>query len=218
MKKSSDGTAVKPNIQRQPSLPEPRVADEFIRRRRDVADVRTSDQLMTCASKMPTTMVSWLMETSLPRICAGATSAIYMGERFDASPMATPPKHPPADEDGKVASASALPSEVTANRNADRISSRLRPELVAQRAGHQRADEAADERATVRPADLRLAGQLKIALEKRLRTADDDPIPAEQQSAKRGHGGDEPDVAEVEFGLEGRGFVWRRCNHDLGCC
>ena len=37
------------------------------------------------------TMVSWLIDTSRPRTAAGATSAMYIGERFDARPMATPP-------------------------------------------------------------------------------------------------------------------------------
>ena len=44
--------------------------------------------------------------------------------------------------------------------------------------------------------------QMKIPLEKRLRAADDHPVLAEQQSAQRGDDGDEPDVAEVVFGLE----------------
>ena len=74
------------------------------------------------------TMVSWLMETSLPRICAGATSAMYMGERLDARPMATPPSIRHATKMEKFG-ASALPSEVSANKNADAINSRLRPNL-----------------------------------------------------------------------------------------
>ena len=89
---------------------------------------RTRYQLISCAASTPMTMVSWLMETSLPRICAGAISAMYMGERFDARPMATPPS---IRHEMKIANegASALPREVTANRNADKINSRLRPNL-----------------------------------------------------------------------------------------
>ena len=68
------------------------------------------------------------METSRPRICAGATSAIYIGDKFDASPMATPPSIRQKMKMEKLP-ASALPSEVTAKSNADKISSRFRPNL-----------------------------------------------------------------------------------------
>ncbi len=37
------------------------------------------------------TMVSSLRQTSLPRISAGAASAMYMGERPEAMPIASPP-------------------------------------------------------------------------------------------------------------------------------
>ena len=87
---------------------------------------RPMRQLTTWASRTPTTMVSWLMETSLPRIAAGATSAMYMGERFEARPMATPPSMRHAMKTEKL-SAKALPSEVTAKMRAERMSSRLRP-------------------------------------------------------------------------------------------
>jgi hypothetical protein len=40
---------------------------------------------------MPTTMANWFRLTSRPRISAGLISAMYSGETFDASPMATPP-------------------------------------------------------------------------------------------------------------------------------
>lgn len=53
----------------------------------------TRSQLTTCAASMPTTIVNWLSETSRPRIEAGATSAIYIGESPDAMPMAMPPKN-----------------------------------------------------------------------------------------------------------------------------
>ena len=48
-------------------------------------------QLTICAARMPITMVSWLTATSRPRRWAGATSAMYIGDRFDAMPIATPP-------------------------------------------------------------------------------------------------------------------------------
>ena len=36
-------------------------------------------------------MVSWLTETSRPRIWAGDISAMYMGEMAEASPIPNPP-------------------------------------------------------------------------------------------------------------------------------
>ena len=88
-KNSSEGAAVAANIQRQPDWP----FHEF-KISCAVASGGTGwamSQFTTCASRMPMTMVSWLIDTSLPRTCAGATSAIYMGDRFDANPMAVPP-------------------------------------------------------------------------------------------------------------------------------
>ena len=125
-KNSSDGIAVTPNIQRQPLWP----YQEFWMNS-SVAPAgrwRTSDQLMSCAARTPITMVSWLTETSLPRICAGAISAIYIGERLDARPMATPPSIRHATKMAKFG-ASALPNEVTANKNADSSNNFLRPNL-----------------------------------------------------------------------------------------
>ncbi len=83
---------------------------------------------MYCASRIPTTIVSWLIDTSRPRNCAGATSAMYMGDRFDARPMATPPSIRHATKMVK-SGASAFPIEVPAKRKAEKISSRLRPNL-----------------------------------------------------------------------------------------
>ncbi len=75
---------------------------------------------------MPITIVSWLSETRLPRACAGATSAIYIGDRLDARPMAAPPAmrhstNTPNDP------ASPVATEDTAKSSADRINSRFRP-------------------------------------------------------------------------------------------
>jgi hypothetical protein len=39
----------------------------------------------------PTTMATWLTRTSRPRIRAGATSAMYMGEMMEARPTPIPP-------------------------------------------------------------------------------------------------------------------------------
>jgi hypothetical protein len=40
---------------------------------------------------MPVTMPNWFTETNLPRISAGAISAMYMGASIDATPMPIPP-------------------------------------------------------------------------------------------------------------------------------
>ena len=52
---------------------------------------RASNMLTTCAERMPNTMVIWLSETMRPRMCAGLTSAMYMGANAEAMPMPTPP-------------------------------------------------------------------------------------------------------------------------------
>src|SRR6266403_672707 len=104
------------------------------------------------------------MATSLPRICAGATSAIYIGDKLEARPMATPPNIRHAMKMANFA-ASAFPSEVTANS--------------------------------------------KAAMKEGLRAADHHPVPAEQQPPHRRDHGNEPDIAEIEFGLERRGFSLR---------
>jgi len=81
---------------------------------------------MDCASNIPITIVNWFMATSFPRIRAGEISAMYMGERFDASPIATPPSIRQTTNIVKVL-ASAFPSEVTAKSIPAAISSRFRP-------------------------------------------------------------------------------------------
>src|SRR2546429_503294 len=53
---------------------------------------------------------------------------MYMGERFDANPMATPPQIRQAMKIEKLL-ATALPREVMAKSNAATINNRLRPNL-----------------------------------------------------------------------------------------
>ena len=57
-----------------------------------------------------------------------ATSAMYIGDTFDAMPMATPPRIRQTTNHGNV-DAQPVSTEETANRNAARISSCLRPNL-----------------------------------------------------------------------------------------
>ena len=123
-KNSSDGTAVRANIHRQPAWPY-----QDVRMNSSLAPAgssRTINQLMNCAARMPMTMVSWLIATRRPRAAAGAISAMYMGERFDARPIATPPSMRQATKIPKLV-AIALPSDVTTNRAAEKISRRFRP-------------------------------------------------------------------------------------------
>ncbi len=124
-KKTSAGPAVNPNIQRHPCCP-----NHEVRMNSSLAPcgrLCESRQLMICASNAPVVMVSWLIETNLPRNRAGAISAMYMGERFDASPMATPPKIRQPTKTKRVG-ASPLPMEVTPKSKAEKINSFLRPQ------------------------------------------------------------------------------------------
>ena len=72
------------------------------------------------------TIVNWLTATSLPRIWAGAISAIYIGERLDARPMATPPQIRQAMKTWNWLAA-PVPIEETAKITAAAISSFFRP-------------------------------------------------------------------------------------------
>ena len=89
---------------------------------------RAISQFTTCAESRPMTIVSWLIDTSCPRMARGATSAMYIGERFDASPMATPPVRRHARNTGNEFAA-PVPIDVMAKMIADTIRRRLRPNL-----------------------------------------------------------------------------------------
>ncbi len=89
-------------------------------------------QFAHCARSTPITIVSWFKETSLPRTSAGAISAMYTGEMFEARPMPTPPAmrkitnqvNPPSRA---MSCARATPTPVTTNKRPARISKYLRP-------------------------------------------------------------------------------------------
>src|SRR4030042_1729007 len=85
-------------------------------------------QFTIWADRMPMTIVSWLVTTSRPRICAGATSAIYIGDRLEARPMATPPRIRNETNQLKL-DAQPVRTEDTANSRAATTSKRLRPNL-----------------------------------------------------------------------------------------
>ena len=89
MKNRPAGTFSAQNIQRHPICPfqDARIASAVI----PGATGSASSQLVSCAARIPSTMVSWFIETKRPRSSAGEISAIYIGERFEAMPMANPP-------------------------------------------------------------------------------------------------------------------------------
>ena len=83
-------------------------------------------QFTICAARIPMTIVNWLSVTNLPLIAAGATSAMYIGLRHDAMPMAIPPMKRAVKNGAKLLNA-PVPIEDTTKMKADRIKSGLRP-------------------------------------------------------------------------------------------
>jgi hypothetical protein len=67
-----------------------------------------------------------LIETNLPRHLAGEISAMYIGDRLEASPMPTPPRMRKRVCQEKV-QAIAVPMAEAENRGPEQISSLLRP-------------------------------------------------------------------------------------------
>src|SRR5260370_32532074 len=126
MKNKVVGIAVTPNIQRHPTCP----FHEF-KMSAALAAGGTGfaiSQFTSCANKIPMTTVSWLMETSLPRNNAGETSAMYIGERLDARPIASPPAILHVTKTTKVFER-AVPIEESVNNIADKRSMGFRPNL-----------------------------------------------------------------------------------------
>ena len=142
------------------------------------------------------TMLSWFSETSLPRMAAGAISAIYIGDKFDASPMAAPPTMRQATN-GEKRLASPVASDDTVNSTADRISSRLRPNRSLNAPATSEPARQPDQRATFCPADVRRRGQMEVLFVKNVRAADDHPIVTEHQPAQRRHKAHRPDEPAV---------------------
>ena len=126
MKNASEGTVTAVNIQRQPYWP--------FQDWRIISAVASSatgwamSQLTTCAPSTPSTMVSWFTATKRPRKWAGAISAMYIGERFDAIPMATPPRMRHTTNQVKLG-AQPVRADETANKAAETSSNFFRPNL-----------------------------------------------------------------------------------------
>jgi hypothetical protein len=76
----------------------------------------------------PTTMAIWFTATIRPRMCAGVTSAMYMGVEMEAMPMPTPPRIRNAMKT-QISRGSAVPMAEAKNIAADRSSAGLRPNL-----------------------------------------------------------------------------------------
>jgi hypothetical protein len=86
---STAGKATAVNIQRHPNCAFHTAAESDPLKR--CAPRVPICQSKICAPRMPQTMASWLRLTRRPRHSAGLISAMYMGEMFDARPMARPP-------------------------------------------------------------------------------------------------------------------------------
>ena len=127
-RKATEGTAAAQNIQRQAICP---FHDAAMSAGVNAAGMGSAIcQFTIWAANIPITMVIWFRLTSLPRMCIGATSAIYMGERPDAIPMPMPPKKRATRNWLNVENA-PVAMLVSRNTSADTISSRLRPILSA---------------------------------------------------------------------------------------
>ena len=89
-KKIAAGNAAPQNIQRHPICPfhEAQISAEV----KSAGIGSAISQLVICAPRIPSTMVNWFNETSLPRTEVGATSAIYIGDNPEAIPIPIPPK------------------------------------------------------------------------------------------------------------------------------
>ena len=72
------------------------------------------------------TIVNWFIATRRPRQAAGAISAMYIGERFEARPIASPPITRQTLK-AKNESTKAVPIEETRNSAAANTKSHLRP-------------------------------------------------------------------------------------------
>src|SRR5664279_3309523 len=85
-------------------------------------------QLISCAARIPITIVSWLIETKRPLTSAGVISAIYIGERFEARPIPTPPR---ILNITKILNepAAPVPKEAATNNPAEKINNFFRPSL-----------------------------------------------------------------------------------------
>ena len=84
----------------------------------------------TCAARIPSTMVIWFRLTILPRISVGLTSAIYIGESAEATPMPTPPMKRAILNNVKSLN-KPVPMAETVKSTAANISNGFRPHLSA---------------------------------------------------------------------------------------
>ena len=121
------------------------------------------------------TMVSSLRQTSLPRISAGAASAMYMGERPEAMPIASPPMMRHATNVQKTWAEPVPRGRDHKHRGCDHQGT-LAAERFAEQAGTECADETSDERAAHCPAGLHGASDAEVRFVERFSAADYDPV------------------------------------------
>ena len=86
--------------------------------------------LTICAASMPNTIVIWLRLTRRPRMLAGDTSAMYMGESADATPMPMPPMKRATLNSVKSSNKPVI-TALTVNITAAEMSRGFRPYLSA---------------------------------------------------------------------------------------
>ena len=122
-RKSAAGNVSAQNIQRQPH-------STFHAWFSATAVSRAKSMFTICADRMPSTMVIWLRLTMRPRICGGLTSAIYIGDKAEATPMPTPPTKRAMLNRVKSLKR-PVPMADTVNSTAAVVSSGLRPYLSA---------------------------------------------------------------------------------------
>ena len=117
------GSVSAQNIQRQPhSMSHTRFSLTVVS--------RANSMFTICADRMPNTMVIWFKLTIRPRISAGLTSAMYMGESAEATPMPTPPTKRAMLNNMKSLNSPVATAD-TVNSTAATISRGLRPYLSA---------------------------------------------------------------------------------------
>src|ERR1035441_4721277 len=132
------------------------------------------------------------METSRPRMRSGATSAMYIGERLEARPIATPPDIRQARNTANVP-AIPVPIELTGNRNAEST----------------RAEQTADQCAAHCQCNHGGRAETEKRFIERFCASDHDPVIPEQQPSHGSRDRDEPNVPEVVRSATGRG-LWMR--------
>ena len=155
-------------------------------------------------------MAIWLTDTSRPRRCAGAISAIYIGVDMEAMPMPMPPSQRNRMK-VQMSRGSAVPMAETRNSSRRQQQRLLAPEPVRDGPDDQHARRAADQHAAGRPA-LHHHVELEARGQEFDGAGDDARVVAEEQAAQRGDQADRDEVGEVGANRRRRS-AGRRCGN-----